>query len=330
MQRSLKLRLLCGIWLLVLVWGPAAADGLTVAVVSDLNGSYGSEQYGQAVHNAVERLAAMGPDLVIISGDMVAGQRPQPRLRSGELDRMWAVFRRDVAGRLDKAGISLAATPGNHDASDYPGFEAERAAYRRAWAGREPAGMVDRGDYPFHYAFAKGHALFIALDATRKGPLDPAQRAWLEGVLARHGDEYRWRVVFGHLPLHPVNDYRRPEILNDPELEGLLARAGVDVYLSGHHHAFYPGQHGGLAQVSQACLGASPRPLTGTAGRSPRAITVLEFRTDGAWRVGALEGPDFRGWLDATALPPAIGDLVRLDRAGQPGVLVFPGTPLPR
>ena len=306
--------------------GPAPAAEVTVAVISDLNGSYGSGEYGPAVAAAVERIRALAPDLVISTGDMVAGQRPQPRLRPAELDELWSGFRAAVATPLEQAGIALAVTPGNHDASGYPGFEDERLAYRRAWAGREPPGLLDGGDFPFHYAFSLGDALFVAIDATRSGPLEPRQLAWLEGTLARHGPRYRWRVVYGHLPIRGVNRMRMPESLDDPALESLLVEHRVDVYLSGHHHAFYPAMHAGLAQVSQGCLGASPRPLVGADSASPRTVTVLVFGPDDQWRVGALAGPAFTTWLDVAGLPELIptpgGVLERLDRAAGPGRII--------
>ena len=58
---------------LVLLAGPASA--LRVVVISDLNGSYGSTSYSKRIPVAIQRIIALKPDLVISTGDMVAGQR---------------------------------------------------------------------------------------------------------------------------------------------------------------------------------------------------------------------------------------------------------------
>ena len=306
-------------WLacLLALWaGPApAGETLTVLVVSDLNGRYGSTEYGRPVEEAVRKIRELSPDLVISTGDMVAGQQASPRFRPEELRAMWAGFTGAVVQPLEEDGVVFVATPGNHDASAYPGFEAERLIYRETFAGREPPGLVDSGDYPFHYAFALGGVLFISLDVTVTGVLEPAQRAWLEKVIGENSDRYRARVVFGHLPIRAVNAHKLEAVMNDDGLETYLAQAGVDVYLSGHHHAFYPGVHGGLAQVAQACLGSGQGRLIGASGRSPRSITVLEFAEEGQWRVGALREPDFDEWVDIRALPESLeGPAVTLER----------------
>ena len=64
-----------------------AAGALDVVVISDLNGSYGSVRYDARVKNAVARIIEMDPDLVISTGDMVAGQR-KPHLSEKEVRAM--------------------------------------------------------------------------------------------------------------------------------------------------------------------------------------------------------------------------------------------------
>jgi len=295
----------------------AAAGTLRVAVVSDLNGSYGSTRYEAGVAPTIERLVALRPDLVISTGDMVAGQRLHPPLGREQVTAMWSAFHAQVTDPLVAAGIPLAATPGNHDASAYAGFALERTIYREQWQGRtQGLDFVDRGDYPFHYAFAMGDVLFVSLDATRVGALDAPQRRWLESMLQREGAKYRHRIAFSHLPIYPFAQGRETEVTADHELERLLQRYGVELYLSGHHHAFYPGFHGGVRHVGQACLGAGPRRLIGDAQRAERAVTWLEFG-DGEVAVSALVAPRLERRIDFATLPPAIhsryGTLIRDD-----------------
>jgi len=295
----------------------AEAATLRVAVISDLNSAYGSTRYEPGVAPAIARLVELHPDLVISTGDMVAGQRLHPPLERPAVLAMWAAFHAQVTDPVTAAGIAFAATPGNHDGSAYAGFALERAIYREQWQPRtQGLRFVDRGDFPFHYAFAMGDVLFVSLDATRVGALEPAQRAWLEALLEREGGNYRHRVVFGHLPVYPFAQGRETEVTADHDLERLLQRHGVELYLSGHHHAFYPGYHDGIRHVGQACLGAGPRKLIGDAARSQRAVTWLEFDEDET-RISALVAPQLERRIDFTSLPASIrsryGTLVRDD-----------------
>ncbi len=306
----------------------APAGQLRIAVLSDLNGSYGSTRYEATVDTAVARLLALEPDLVISTGDMVAGQ-PRPHLPAEQVERMWDAFDARVSAPLAAAGIPLAVTPGNHDASAYSGFAGERAVYGARWTSRD-AGIdfVDRADFPFHYAFAAGDVLLVSVDATRVGSLPAAQMDWLRGVLTEHGERFRWRVVFSHLPVWPVAQGREREFIGDPALQALLEEGRVDLYLSGHHHAFYPGAHRGVAFVSQACLGAGPRRLIGDARRSSRGFTLLEFGDD-AIGVAAFEGEGLERAVDWNTLPGHIRttatELVRADLApGRVGPLAAP------
>ncbi|WP_068317199.1 metallophosphoesterase family protein [Aliiruegeria sabulilitoris] len=298
---------------LVLLAGPASA--LRVVVISDLNGSYGSTSYSKRIPVAIQRIIALRPDLVISTGDMVAGQR-KPVLSEGEVRAMWAAFHRVVSDPLARAGIPLAVTPGNHDASAYGGFEGERRIFGEEWRARKPAlRFSDDVDYPFFYAFEMGGVRFASLDATTLGPLRGDQMARLSSVMAGSGPA----VTFSHLPLWPFAQKREREIIGDPALEALYHKLGVDLHLSGHHHAFYPGWKDGVAYVSQACLGGGPRVLIGETVRSQHAFTILEFEGGALSSVKAYAGPDFRTPIQTEALPAQIRSghaiLKRLDLA---------------
>lgn len=291
--------------LLVFASSGTAAEPLRVAVISDLNGSYGSTEYATSVDRAVDRILALQPDLVISAGDMVAGQRI-PHLEAGEIDAMWRAFHAHVSDRILAAGIPLAVTPGNHDASAYRGFEAERRIYGDQWRGRKPdLAFVDDTGYPYYYAFAAGEVLFLALDVTTTGKLPAAQKDWLASLLAEHGPQYRHRIVFSHVPLWPFARGRETEFSGDAELEELLHDADVGLYLSGHHQAFYPGSKDGIHFVSMACVGSGPRVLIGDSERSERSIALIEI--DGpALRIAALRSPDFSRAIDWRELPEKI------------------------
>jgi hypothetical protein len=303
-----------------------AAGSLRVAVISDLNGAYGSTDYGGAVDRAVSRIVELKPDLVISTGDMVGGQR-KPPLDREQLERMWQAFHTHVSDPLAAARIPLAVTPGNHDGSAYRGFEQERAIYREQWLPRSPqVRFVDNAGYPFHYAFEIADVLFISLDATTVGRLTRTQMDWLRRILDKHGPGHARRIVFSHVPLWAFTQGREREFIGDPDLETLLVSAGVDLYLSGHHHAFYPGVKSGIGFIAQSCLGSGPRRLIGTRERSKRGFTWLEFGGNGI-EVAAYREPDFRAEIGWDGLPrqihTATGDMVRADLA--PGILARAG-----
>ena len=230
---------------------------------------------------------------------------------------MWGAFHTHVSDPLQAAGIPLAVTPGNHDGSAYRGFETERRSYAAQWGARKPGlNFLEDTHYPFYYAFAAGETLFIALDATIVGNLPGEQMRWLRDLLGKHGGEYRQCVVFSHLPLWPFAQGREREFIGDPDLERLLQQANLGLYLSGHHHVFYPGHKDGIHYISQACLGAGPRKLVGAARRSQRSFTLLEIE-DGGLYLSAFQAPDFRRPIDWETLPERIrsqaAELIRAD-----------------
>ena len=157
--------------LLLLLATPAAA--LRVVVVSDLNGSYGSTEYGKDVYAAVEAIISIGPDLVISTGDMVAGQR-RPHLTEPEIRAMWRGFHAVVSDPLAEAGIPFLVTPGNHDASAYGGFEREREIFREEWRTRTPPWPVT-GNWPLQYAVDVEGIRFTSLDVTTVGSFSVGQ-----------------------------------------------------------------------------------------------------------------------------------------------------------
>lgn len=309
-------------WLCLIVGlttGPADATTLRVAIISDLNGSYGSTEYSPRVSAAIARIIKMRPDLVLSTGDMVAGQRFNPKLAQTNIAAMWDSFHATVTKPLTEAGLVLAVTPGNHDASAYPGFAIERTQYAEEWAVPPAVEMVDAGTYPFAYAFAVGGVLFLSIDATTIGELSGEQMAWLEAVLARDGQKYRARVAFSHLPLWPFAIRREREIIGDQTLASVFRKYDVDLHLSGHHHAYYPGRKDGTIFVSQACLGGGARRLIGTDLRSRHSFTMVEIAEDGTFEIYALEAPNYLRRIDHLTLPERIVSpeaiLTRIDLA---------------
>ena len=213
------------------------------------------------------------PDLVLVTCDMVAGQRA-----GLDYGAMWAGWHRAVTDPPRAAGILMAVTPGNHDASGYP----------------------------LRYSFADRGAFFVSLDATTVGPMSAEPRQWVDAQLAASTAPVK--IAFGHLSLHPATVGRETEVLADAELEAIFRRRGLTAYVSGHQHGYYPGARNGLRLVSMACLGAGPRILVGTTATSTQAMLTLEVR-DG--RVASLEALAAPGFTRTIARDAPRGDSLR-------------------
>lgn len=288
---------------------------LRIAVISDLNSSYGSTRYMPSVHRAtLELVRTIRPNVVLITGDMVAGQK-----HGLDYPAMWEAFHRVVTDPLHRSGIAVAPTPGNHDAA--PAFLKERAEYVSQWtsAGHVPAvEFVDRSGYPLYYSFRVGNVFFASIDAARVGPLSRTQIDWLDAQLSNTHASVK--IVFGHLPIHPVAIQREREVLNDKALSELMSRHGVSAYVSGHHHAYYPGVVDGVRHIAMPCLGSGTRRLIGTTRASPTALVVLDVEDDVLQAPVALQAPDFSHPIARTSLPAEIRlgrhRVVRDDLAG--------------
>ncbi len=288
-----------------------------LALVSDLNGRYGSTDYSQRVTGAAEAIIALTPDLVVGAGDMVAGQAPRG-LDDATRTAMWKGFHDAFVAPLTTAGIPLAITVGNHDGSAFPGFEADRDAFEAYWLEQgEPPGLLAGSQWPWRYALERDGLLLIAFDGTLPGKVAGAEQEFVARMLAEHGAEADWTVVFSHLPFWPLAQRRESEIIDDPGFLELLHGAGVDCYASGHHHLYYAGvDSDGMLHLSVGALGGNARGFAGGGARQPHSFAVLE-RDGSALRVHAMAAPGFTGEVPEAGLPARVsgpaGELRRVE-----------------
>jgi endonuclease/exonuclease/phosphatase family metal-dependent hydrolase len=311
--------------------GPSPdGDRVRVVVLSDLNSSYGSTEYDPEVGAAVERVIRdWRPDLVLIAGDMVAGQRPA--LEDERVRAMWAAFDSVVAAPLRQAGIPLAVTVGNHDASGHPGHERDRRMAAEYWAGRAAdVRILDDGRFPFQYAFTLGGGFFLVLDASTGAVVaDTAQMAWIQRMLTTpEARTAGMRVSLGHVPLYPVAEGRdRPgEVQAQADsLRAVLEAGGIPLHISGHHHAYYPGRRGALELLHAGALGQGPRVLLGTDGPAIKTVTVLDLfpaRDSIDERTYRVDGDRFEA-IDPATLPDRVdgneGYVIHRDAGLWPG-----------
>lgn len=309
-----KLRLGCLLATLLLS-GSAVAQ--TIALIADLNGRYGSTVYNQRVGDAIDTIIGMQPDLVISTGDMVAGQK-QPKLDRDRLDRMWQEFNRVVADPFSRAGIPFAVTPGNHDGSGFPEYALEQARFKAQWESRIPElEFLPGSEWPRRYAARMGRVLLLGFDGTVPGKLSPSEFQFIERMLQAYGASAGVTLVYSHLPMWPLAQGRKREILGDPDLLSLLHSHGVDAYISGHHHVFYPGiDSAGMVHLGVAALGGNARRVVGQDKRQPFSYAVLEL-SNNQLDVRSFAAPGFSGKVPVKYQPGSIegplGLLRRLD-----------------
>ena len=316
--------LITGICLALLGILSAPAFAQKIVIISDINGSYGSTEYNSRVSDAVEAIIKLNPELVISAGDMVAGQK-QPLLDQEHLDRMWASFNQVVTDPLAEAGINFIVTPGNHDGSGFREFKLEQKQFQAQWNDRRPdLSLLEGSDWPRRYALWLDKVLIITIDGTRPGRLQDADMELLRDTLEREGGKAQSIIVVSHLPMWPFAQGREKEIITDPELPGLLSHYGVDFFISGHHHVYYPGvDDSGVVHLGVGPLGGNTRKIVGRSDREPFSFAVLELCESGYW-ISSRKAPGFVEEIPLTSLPASIngqrGSLIRIDLSVE-----FPG-----
>ncbi len=298
---------------------PPRGDRRLVAI-SDLNGSYGSTGYIPQVGRAVALIPALKPDLVLCGGDMVAGQKLG--LSASQLAAMWAAFGQQVLAPLRAAGLPFAFALGNHDASGSRSggaytFGLDRQQAERFWGPRRhQLGLqfLDASRFPFAYSLLQDDLFLLVWDASAAA-VPAEQIAWAERALASPAAQAaRMRLVLGHLPLQAIAQGREQpgEVLQGAAaLQGLMERQRVQAYISGHHHAFFPGRSGGLDLLALGALGSGPRRLLGS-GQPPRhTLTVIDlfWARDNQPARAVYSGYDMTSLrrIDPSELPARIG-----------------------
>ncbi len=263
---------------------PVKGD-VRLLVISDLNSAYGSTEYEEEVHLALKMIPFWQPDLVLCSGDMIAGQKST--LTPQQIRAMWEAFDRQIAQPIRNLNIPFGFTIGNHDASgairnNKFTFQQERDLAVEYWQNRShntAIKFVDGTFFPFYYTFEQQGIFFLVWDgSTSRIPRD--KLAWVEKSLSsKIAQEAKIRVIIGHLPLYAVAEGRNKagEVLENPEaLKRLLEKYKVHTYISGHQHAYYPGHKDKLQLLHTGALGSGPRMLLDTTTVPRKTITVID------------------------------------------------------
>jgi 3',5'-cyclic AMP phosphodiesterase CpdA len=293
----------------------AAPSALRLALISDLNSSYGSTTYVPQVQRGVGLLQTLNPDLVICAGDMVAGQKQG--LGSGRLDAMWRSFGQQVLDPLLSRGIAFVPAMGNHDASSSQShgqyvFALDRQRAEGFWTAQRPRlglELQPGAAFPFRYSLLHRDVFVLVLDAS-SASLGAAQTRWARQQLASAAAQRaRLRVVVGHLPLYAVSQGRdRPgEVLQRPaELLELMQNGRADLYVSGHHHAYFPSRIGQVNLLSLGAMGSGPRRLLQSGQNQGQTLTLLELQPGNRDLIETTYSLNSLSPLDPAVLPRQI------------------------
>lgn len=260
---------------------------LRIAVISDLSDAQGATDYREEVRQAIGLIPFWEPDLVLCSGDMVAGQ--DRSISRDRLREMWETFDRDVAEPLRAARLPYAFALGDNDASrarlgDELVYQQQRDIASAYWnmPVHDPGlTFVDRYKFPFYYTFRRRRAFFLVWDATSSSQMEPEDYAWIERSLGSTiAQSAAMRIVVGHFPLYAVSQGRDrvgDVIANAADYQALLERYHVHTYISGHHRAYFPGRLGNLEMLQAGALGIGSRPLL--VGNLPphKTLTLLDI-----------------------------------------------------
>jgi len=268
------------------LYNPPKGD-VRLVVISDLNSSYGSTDYDPEVDNGLALIPFWKPDMVVCSGDMVAGQFPS--LTEEQMKAMWTSFDDRVAAPLRKAKLPYGFTIGNHDASSARSlsgkflFDLERKVASKFWndpTHNSGVEFVDRFEFPFYYTFKYKDVFFLAWDGSSDFiPKDKLQ--WVEKALqSPEAKAAKIKILLGHLPLYAVAVGRNEpgEVMSNTEqLQAMLERNQVHTYISGHGHAYYPAHKGKLQLLHMGILGSGPRPYLDSRLPPRKSITVMDI-----------------------------------------------------
>ncbi|MDJ0716789.1 MAG: metallophosphoesterase [Prochloraceae cyanobacterium] len=257
-----------------------------IVLISDLNSQYGSTSYEPEVHQAIALIPELKPDLILCAGDSIAGQKLS--LTNSQIKAMWAAFDRDIGEKIRDLGIPYGFTIGNHDGSGgiVKGnlvFKRERKLASEYWNDPQHTpklNFIDRAQFPFYYSFKEKDIFFLVWDASTN-LISQQQLTWAEKSLASDAaQKAKMRVVLGHLPLYAVAVGRNKPgayLHNATSLQMLLERYGVHTYISGHHHAYYPGKKGQLQLLHAGALGGGPRKLLNSNLPPRKTLTLLDI-----------------------------------------------------
>jgi len=206
--------------------------------------AFGDTRTQHQFHRAVvERIAAVSPDFVLHTGDLVA---------HGNASHEWETFFEIERELMARAPLFPAL--GNHEGNNPHYFDFFYLPGNEHW-----------------YAFDYGNARFICLQVDGFTDFGPGseQYGWLEERLAANTQP--WLFVYFHIPPYSsVQDDLEDDVRQ--ALPPLFERYGVDVVFNGHKHNYERNEVNGLTYVVTAGGGA---PLYAMQEREPTQVAFV-------------------------------------------------------
>ena len=303
------------------LFAPFKGD-VRIVVISDLNSQYGSTNYDLEVDKAVSLTPQWKPDLVLCGGDMIAGQKRS--LTQQQIEAMWSAFDVHIASPFRQAKIPFGFTIGNHDGSGSISrgkftFEQERNLASSYWnnPNHNPGlNFIDKANFPFYYSFEQQDIFYLVWDASTH-IIDQNQLTWVENSFkSLEAKKAKLRLVVGHLPLYPVavgRDSGGNFMAEGETLQSLLEKYDVHTYISGHHHAYYPGKKGELELLHTGALGGGPRKLLNSNLPPQKTLTVVDISLSSEETTYTTYDMKSLKVIDIQTLPKSIGNILRKD-----------------
>ena len=295
-----------------------------IVVISDLNSQYGATDYEPEVDEAIALIPRWQPDLVLCGGDAIAGQKAS--LTKSQIEAMWSAFDEHIAQPLREYKVPYGFTIGNHDGSGAVKngtlvFKQERDLARAYWQ-EQSLGLnfSDRANFPFYYTFEQDKIFFLVWDASTH-IISQQQLAWVKQALqSPAAQQATTKIVIGHLPLYPVAKAKNKSgeyLANGSQLRSLLAQNEVSLYISGHHHAYYPGKMSGLQLLHAGALGQGARELMNSNLLLGQTVTVIDLELETSQIVYTTYSAKTWNVISLKQLPASIpssdGDILRHD-----------------
>ena len=227
----------------------------------------------------IYKIGKIKPDLILCGGDMVAGQKAS--LTEQNIKEMWQHFKTVVFDPIKKADVPFGFTLGNHDAS--PNFLKDRTIATQFWKEEKQATrltFVNSEHYPFYFSYLKNNVFFISWDASG-AKIKPELYHWMKMQtnlpVAKNA---RMRILLGHLPLYAIVAAKNKvgEVNSNPDSAlAFFKTHQIDMYISGHQHAYYPATKNGVQLLNAGCIGDGPRPILGHSDLAKKAYTIIEI-----------------------------------------------------
>jgi predicted MPP superfamily phosphohydrolase len=251
---------------------------LKILVISDLNAAYGDTTYSEDVSHVIGQINRLKPDLVLCGGDMVAGQKKT--IPAERTHAMWRNFKKAVLQPIADLKIPFGFTLGNHDAS--PNFIQDREIAQQFWENeKKMTGLtfIDDTNYPFYFSYLKNNVMIITWDAAG-AQVKPAVFSWLKEQLeSKIAKRAQLRILLGHLPLYAIvaSKNKPGEVNSNPDSAlAFFKKYKVDLYISGHQHAYFPAHKDGVQLLNLGCIGDGPRPILGAEKPATKAFTLIQ------------------------------------------------------